>query len=318
MTSVPRFLPVVAIAIGGVLAMKVISGVIGAPDILKFATAHAEGGAKAPKNAKKAKSASEKGEGASSVISSVESSAQSASSSSEVAAKALSVLGESQPAAAETKPAPVCATSAEDLARQANMPVSEINVLSALKQRREQLDAREAQINSQSQLVDAASAKLDNRIKQLADLKSQIEALLAKANKTSDDDNQRLVAVYGAMKPKDAAAAMAKMSDEVRLPIAAAMKPAKLAAILGAMPSSNDARDLTEKLAQRMKRAGDIQQQLNQVTSSGASSSASSSSSAASKTAPASSGKSASSASQASSASSANTPKKSAKDKAKA
>jgi flagellar motility protein MotE (MotC chaperone) len=170
----------------------------------------------------------------------------------------------SSPAAAEVKQAPLCATSAADLAKQAGISQTELTIIQSLGARRQQLDARESSLNSQAQLIDAASAKLDGRIKQMADLKAQVQALLGQANKQADDDQARMIKVYESMKPKDAAAVLATMSDDVRLPIAAKMKEAKLAAVLGAM-GTDQARDLTEKLANRMKKTTDASARLNQV-----------------------------------------------------
>jgi len=88
-----------------------------------------------------------------------------------------------------------------------------------------------------------------------------------------------MVKVYESMKPKDAAAVLTTMSDEVRLPIAAGMKDRALAAILGAM-TPDAARDLTEKLTNRMKSTGGLQQQLDKMTANGNTASGASSSAA--------------------------------------
>ncbi len=63
-----------------------------------------------------------------------------------------------------------------------------------------------------------------------------------------------MVAVFTAMKAKDAAARITVLSDEVRLPIAAKIKERSLSAILAQM-SPADAKVLTEKLAGRFAAA---------------------------------------------------------------
>jgi flagellar motility protein MotE (MotC chaperone) len=60
-----------------------------------------------------------------------------------------------------------------------------------------------------------------------------------------------MVTVYSAMKPKDAAARMSVLDDSVRLPIASKMKERTLSMILANM-SPNDAKILTERLANRL------------------------------------------------------------------
>jgi hypothetical protein len=52
------------------------------------------------------------------------------------------------------------------------------------------------------------------------------------------------------MKPQDAAAVMSQLEDRVRLPLAEAMKPSVLSAILGKM-GTEEAKVLTERLAHK-------------------------------------------------------------------
>ncbi|GGZ33645.1 MotE family protein [Asticcacaulis endophyticus] len=257
MANLPRFLPLVFVAIGGVLAMKAVSSVDSLPDMLKSArVAFAEEAAPAEKKPTKpaaktpeAKTAEAKG-------------ADAATATAE-APNAMSVMDMATPAAT-VAPAPVCATSINDLAKQAGMSPSELQVLQSLGARRTQLDAREKQVASQEALIQAADAKLDGRIKQMEALKGQIQALLDQANKGADDDTARMIKVYEAMKPKDAARVLETMRDDVRLPIAAKMKERSLAAVLAQM-TPNGAKELTEKLAMRMKQSEDIQSKLNQM-----------------------------------------------------
>lgn len=256
-----RLLPLIAVAVGGVLAVRVVTSLDAVPDVLKSATAWAEGNEKAAKPEAKAAAKAASDDAAAEEAMAAEASAQGDTD-------ALSVLDAANPAAANAKPAPVCATSVADLARQAGMSPSELQVLQSLAQRRTELDAREKQMATQEQLIAAAEAKLDGRIKQLSDMKSQVQALLDEANKTGDQDVLRMVKVYESMKPKDAAKVMETLKDDVRLPIAAKMKERNLAAVLAQM-QPDKARDLTEKLSSRMKKADNLQNQLDKVNAPG-------------------------------------------------
>lgn len=267
MANMPRLLPLVFIAVGGVLALKVITSLDVVPDVFHKAEAFAAEAAKkdAPKAEAPAKAKAGKGGGevkkdgdpTEAYPVDADLKATAAESSASPAAATAAVAG-----------APACATSINDLAAQAGMSPNELNILQSLAQRRAQLDQREAQIESRAQLIQAADDKLDARITQLTNLKGQIQGLIDQANKTSTDDTNRLIKVYESMKPKDAAAVLTTMDDSVRLPIAAGMKDRALAAVLGAM-SPDAARDLTEKLSNRMKAAGGLQQQLDKVTGNG-------------------------------------------------
>ena len=81
-------------------------------------------------------------------------------------------------------------------------------------------------------------------------LKADMQGLIGQADQKAQAETDRLVTVYEAMKPKDAAAVMALLDDKVRLPIAGKMKERALAAILAQMPPA-EAKKLTEKLAGR-------------------------------------------------------------------
>ncbi|ADG09864.1 hypothetical protein B7G68_07045 [Caulobacter segnis] len=222
MKKVPRILPLVGVAVGGVLAINALAGAKSLPDMLSGAKAFAEGVAKPEGKAAE-------GEGA------------------------PSAEGAGQPAAAkapQTLPR-ACAPSADVLAKEAGLSPAELRVLQSLGARRGQLDQREQDIDVQLQLLAAAEAKLDAKMKALTGLKGDIQGLLGQVDAQKQAEVDRLVTVYQGMKPKDAAARMTLLSDEVRLPIAAKMKERTLAMILANM-APGDAKILTERLAARL------------------------------------------------------------------
>jgi flagellar motility protein MotE (MotC chaperone) len=214
MKNVPRILPIVGVAVVGVLAVNALAGAKSVPDLLSGAKAFAEGVAKP--DADKAASAADAGKDA--------------------------------PAKA---PPAICAPSANDLAKEAGLSPAELRVLQSLGQRRGQLDQREQDIDVQLQLLAAAEAKLDAKMKALNGMKGEIQGLLGQADAQKEAEAMRMVTVYSAMKPKDAAARMSVLDDSVRLPIAAKMKERTLSMILANM-SPADAKILTERLANRL------------------------------------------------------------------
>jgi flagellar motility protein MotE (MotC chaperone) len=215
MSRIPRLLPLTAVAIGGVLA---INAVARGPAMFSAAQAFAEDVVSSKASAKPA-----------------------------VAADA----SVSAAAAAAAKPAPVCAPTAAELAKEAGLSPAELQVLQSLGDRRGQLDQREQDLDTQVQLMAAAETKLDARIKEMNGLKTDIQGLLGQADDQQAAETGRLIRVYEAMPPKDAAARMALMDDTVRLPIASKMKERILAAVLAKMDPA-DAKSLTEKLARRV------------------------------------------------------------------
>ena len=222
MSRIPRLLPMVAVAIGGVLAVRAISG---APELISGAKAFAED-VGSPKAAK-------------ATMPSI-----------------LSPTPAAAPAAAKPAP-PACAPTAAELAKEAGLSPAELQVLQSLGNRRGELDQRANDLDTQVQLIAAAQAKLDSRIQQMNGLKADIQGLLGQADKQQEGETERLIRVYEAMKPKDAAQRFTLMDDSVRLPMAAKMKERALAAILAQMPAE-DAKSLTEKLAKRVNGAQSV------------------------------------------------------------
>lgn len=228
MKSVPRILPLVGVAIGGVLIVNAVSGAQDLSGLLTGAQAFAEEAAKiADKPAGKA------GEAA--------------------------ATGQAKDAAAglpapSIAPKAVCAPTAAELAKQAGLSPAELQVLQSLGQRRGALDARENDLNTQLALMAAAEAKLDAKIKALNGLKAEVNGLLDQSTTKEQAEIDRLVKVFEGMKAKDAAPRLAALDDKVRIQIASKMKERALSAVMAQM-SAADAKKLTEMLARRYSEA---------------------------------------------------------------
>ncbi|WP_363212106.1 MotE family protein [Phenylobacterium sp.] len=256
----PRILPLVGIALGGVLAINALAGARDLPGLLSGAKAWAEDAAAPAKPAKKAaakKSADAKP---------ADATAAAATPAAPALPGAAAPTGDAKDAAATAglppptiQPKAVCAPTAAELAKEAGLSPAELQVLQNLGARRGQLDQREEDLSTQLALLAAAETKLDAKTKVLTALKSDIQGLLAQADGREQSEVDRLVKVYEGMKPKDAAARMAILDDGVRLPIAAKMKERALSAIVGLM-APTDAKKLTESLAHRFTAAQTLAQ----------------------------------------------------------
>ena len=228
MNRMPRLLPLIAVALGGVVSIKAVSSIEGVPQALAGARAWAEEAPKALiKPAVKPADAAEPAKAAETVTSA---------------------------AAAAPKPVAACAPTTAQLARDAGLSPAELQVLQSLGTRRGQLDEREAELDTQLQLLAAAEAKLDAKLKALNGLKGEIQTLVGMVDQKEQAEIARLVTVYSKMKPREAAAIMVQLNDKVRIPVAASMKEAGLALILAQMPAA-EAKKLTESLAERYDKA---------------------------------------------------------------
>ena len=137
-------------------------------------------------------------------------------------------------------------------------PVSdgERTVLLELRQRRQELDARDATLATRESVLAAAEQKVSARVTELQALQKKLEALEATRKEREDASWQGLVKLYEAMKPRDAATIFNDLELPVLLQVVDRMKEAKAAPVLAAM-QPDKARDLTTKLAQmRTRRDG--------------------------------------------------------------
>jgi flagellar motility protein MotE (MotC chaperone) len=157
-----------------------------------------------------------------------------------------------QPAIADAMappPAPGNKDFAGDTAQAAS--ASEVDVLTSLSKRRGELDAREAQIQVQANILAATEARVDAKVAQLKSLQGQIAGLLAQRDAAQEKQLVSLVKTYSAMKPKDAARIFDSLSEAVLVPVAGDMKSDVLAPVLAAM-NPEQAQKLTIKLANKL------------------------------------------------------------------
>ncbi len=129
---------------------------------------------------------------------------------------------------------------------------SAVDVLTSLARRRAELDTRERNLTTRENLIAAAAKRVDERIGELKAMQAKLQMLLGQRDVAEQKQFDQLVKSYSAMRPKDAARIFNGVSDEVLVPVAAAMKADVLGAVLAQM-TPEQAQKLTVKLAQRLK-----------------------------------------------------------------
>jgi flagellar motility protein MotE (MotC chaperone) len=129
---------------------------------------------------------------------------------------------------------------------------AEVDVLTSLSKRRQQLDAREQSLNMQANLIAAAEQRVDGKIAALKDLQTTMQKLLGQRDAAEQAQLTALVKTYSSMKPADAARIFNSLDDTVELNVAAQMKSDVLGAILAKM-QPDMAEKLTVRLANRLK-----------------------------------------------------------------
>ncbi len=125
---------------------------------------------------------------------------------------------------------------------------AEIDLLQQLAERRENLDARERELDIQGALLQAAETRIGKKVKELKTL----QAAIAKLIKTYDDQQnaklQSVVKIYGNMKAKDAARIFEELDMDTLLMVAERMKERKLAPIMAKMDPTK-ATEITVELS---------------------------------------------------------------------
>jgi len=158
-----------------------------------------------------------------------------------------------QPAA----PLPAAPGAAPAAAQDATAPPpvsdGERAVLLDLRQRRQELDARDAALAMRESVLAAAEQKLAARADELAALQKKLLDLDGARQQREEAGWQGLVKLYEAMKPRDAAVIFNDLQMPVLLPLVDRMKEAKAAPVLAAM-NPDKARELTTGLAQMRTR----------------------------------------------------------------
>ena len=112
---------------------------------------------------------------------------------------------------------------------------AEIDVLQTLRERRQALDAREAEIDLRESMLKAAEVNLESRIEEWKRLKTDVEQLLTQYEEAQDDELQTLATYYEKMKPKDAARVFNTLDLPYLIEIVGRMKEAKVADVIGKM-----------------------------------------------------------------------------------
>ena len=125
---------------------------------------------------------------------------------------------------------------------------AEVNLLTSLSKRREQLDAREREIGLRLNLIKAAEKRVDQRIAILKGLDEKIQRFAKVQKEEKKTQFDKLVKMYSSMKPKGAARIFNELDKKVLLGIIKNMKPQAMSAILAAMAPIK-AREMTISLA---------------------------------------------------------------------
>jgi flagellar motility protein MotE (MotC chaperone) len=121
-------------------------------------------------------------------------------------------------------------------------------LLGRLRERRLEIDAREAAISARESMLGAAERRLTTRLEEMAALQARLEALERGRGEREEAGWRGLVKTYETMRPRDAATVFDDLEMPVLVQIVNRMREAKAAPVIGAMRPDR-ARSLTAELA---------------------------------------------------------------------
>lgn len=123
----------------------------------------------------------------------------------------------------------------------------ELRFFKNLNARKEQLDRREAEVVKLEEELQKSRLEIEERIKELEALRSQISQTLADRVKRDQEKVAKLVDVYSNMKPAQAAKVVESLNEDLAMDVLEQMKKKNAADILNAM-SSEKAKRLSEMM----------------------------------------------------------------------
>lgn len=123
-------------------------------------------------------------------------------------------------------------------------------LITRLAERRNELEARDDELDTREALIQAMEQRVDERIQSLTELQEQIDTLVGTLNEREAEDLNTIVAWYGAMEPADAAAVLTVLDAMRQVQIASAMPERRFGEILAQMDPPAAAR-LVELMATR-------------------------------------------------------------------
>ncbi|WP_374434166.1 MotE family protein [Tabrizicola sp.] len=135
-------------------------------------------------------------------------------------------------------------------------PAALPELLAAIAAEREALDARTAALDAREAEIALARATVLKQNEELTRLRTDVEALLEQARSTEEADISRLVRIYEAMKPSEAATILQDSDLELTVLVLAAMAERNAGPIMAAM-SPVRASAVSRILLERSRLPGD-------------------------------------------------------------
>lgn len=173
-------------------------------------------------------------------------------------------LKAADPKAAETAPTPVPAPLP------VSTPVAEVPppvvltppnctdplLRAAIDEQKAETSGRQNRLREAEAVLAATEARVGTQIQRLNGVKREVEALMTQRSNLAQEDLKRMVAIYEAMKPRDAARILTDMETDMVVDVLDRISERRAAPILAEMADAK-AREVTRLILQRRALPGD-------------------------------------------------------------
>jgi flagellar motility protein MotE (MotC chaperone) len=130
------------------------------------------------------------------------------------------------------------------------MTRSEVEVLNRLTQRRKEIEQHGRDLELREALLKAAERRVEAKLAELKQIETRIEATFSRQEEEKNEQFQSLVGMYENMKPKEAARIFDTLDMDILLSVVEQMRGRKMAPIMASM-NPEVAQRLTVELAAR-------------------------------------------------------------------
>ncbi|KAA5602753.1 MotE family protein [Blastochloris sulfoviridis] len=133
---------------------------------------------------------------------------------------------------------------------QGTLPAGEKALLQRLQERRQELEARERELDMREGMLKAAETRLEGRLQELKATEARIATATAEKDEAEKERFKGLVVMYEAMRAKDAARIFDRLDVKLAVEVVNLMNPRKFSEVMAQM-SPESAERLTVELANR-------------------------------------------------------------------
>jgi flagellar motility protein MotE (MotC chaperone) len=119
-------------------------------------------------------------------------------------------------------------------------------------ERRDEMNARQRELDMREKLLETVERKLENRVGELKAVEDKIDSKKDDGENAESQGLKKLIIMYENMKPKDAARVFDRLPSDVLVPVVLQMNPRKMSEVLASM-SPEAAEKLTVALATRAR-----------------------------------------------------------------